>query len=144
MRGASTPVLADISEKEVAKDRLEEAIYYHSYKEMKMEISELEKLEYIKNDNFTELPEYMKEKSLEKARMAFRIRSKMVQNIKMNFKGSYKNNLCCDKCGDEELETQCHVMVCQGWEDVRAGLDMTRMEDMVIFISRLLEEKGGK
>ena len=120
------------SEKEVAKDKLEEAIYYHNYKEMKVEMSELEKLEDIKNDNFTELPEYMKEKSLEKARIAFRIRSKMVQNIKMNFNGSYKHDLCCDKCDEEELETQCHVMACKGWEDMREGLDMTRMEEMVM------------
>ena len=68
----------------------------------------------------------------------------MVQNIKMNFKGSYKNNLCCDKCDEEELETQLHVMACKGWQDMREGLDMTRMEDMVWFFSRLLEEKGGR
>ena len=42
------------------------------------------KLEDIKDNDFTMMPEYMEDKSLDKARMAFRIKSKMVQAIKMN------------------------------------------------------------
>ena len=63
-------------------------------------------MEEIKNDDFTDVPEYMNDKSLDNARMAFRIKFGMVNKIKMNFKGSYKHNLKCEKCELEEDETQ--------------------------------------
>ena len=134
----------NINENEVTKEEIEEAIYYHDYKEMKMEVSSYKKLDEIKNDDFTDLPEYMNDKSLENARMAFRIKSGMVNNIKMNFKGSYKHNLKCEKCELEEDETQCHAMICSGWADQRNGLDLANMSDMVVFFRRILDEKGGK
>ena len=54
----------NINEKEVNKEEIEEAIYYHNYKEMKIEVNSYKKLEEIKNDNFTELPKYMNDKVL--------------------------------------------------------------------------------
>ena len=86
----------------------------------------------------------MNDKSLENSRMAFRIKSSLVNRIKMNFKGSYKHNLICDKCESGQNETQCHAMSCAGWSEQREGLDLEKMSDMVIFFRRLLEEKGGK
>ena len=134
----------NINEQDVSKEELEEAVYFHHYKEMKLEVCEYKKLESVKNDHFTELPEYMNEKSLDNARMAFRIKTEMVNKIKMNFKGSYKNNLTCDKCMAEQNETQCHAMLCPGWAEQREGLDLNQMSDMVKFFTRLLQEKGGK
>ena len=128
----------------MSKDEIEEGIYYNHYKEMKLEISGYKKLEAIKNDDFSELPDYMNEKSLENARMAFRIKAGMVNRIKMNYKGSYKQNLKCEKCEIGENETQCHAMICSGWAEQREGLDLERMSDMVIFFRGLLEEKGGR
>ena len=87
----------NINEKEVNKDEIEEAIYFHNYKEMKIEANSFKKLEDIKNDDFTEVPEYMNYKSLENARMAFRIKYGMVNRIKINFKGCYRHNLKCEK-----------------------------------------------
>ena len=88
-----------------------------------------------------ELPEYIKEKGIEKSRMAFRVRTKMVKTIKMNFKNSYRQNLVCEKCDMRENETQCHTMTCSGWEDQRAGLDLSRLCDIVTFFTRILEDK---
>ena len=39
----------------------------------------------------------MKEKAMDRARMAFRIRTKMVKNVKANFKNMFRNNLKCEK-----------------------------------------------
>ena len=86
---------------------------------MKQDLQGYKKLEDIKDSDFTKLPEYMEEKSLEKARMSFRIKSKMVQSIKMNFKSSYKGNLSCEKCEAGIDETQCHAMMCDGWKTQR-------------------------
>ena len=68
----------------------------------------------------------------------------MVNNIKMNFKNSYKNNLACEQCTSGESESQCHALTCPGWEEQRAGLDLSSLEDMVTFFSRVLEDKARK
>ena len=81
----------NINEEDVSKEEVEEGIYYHDYKELKIEVSGYKKLEAIKND-------YMNDKNIENSRMAFRIKSGMVNKIKVNFKGSYKENLTCEKC----------------------------------------------
>ena len=136
--------LEDINQKEVDKEAMEEAIFFHNYKEMKQELQGYKKLEDIKDNDFTKMPEYMEDKSLENARMAFRIKSKMVQSIKMNYKGSHKENLSCDECESGSDDTQCHAMICNGWKKEREGLDLTVMSDMVIFFTRILEKKGVK
>ena len=120
-------------------------IFYHNYAEMKEAMEKYRKLEEVKNGDFTKLPEYfVKEKSIERVRMAYRIRSKMVTDIKMNFKNSYKGDLKCDWCDSEEDESQCHVIECIGWEEERRGLDLYVMGDLVTFFQRILKEKGDK
>ena len=109
---------------------IEKAIFYSNYKEMKAEMGKYEKLTAIKDEDFTKEQEYMKEKAIEKARSAYRIRTKMVQRVKMNFKNMHKENLGCEYC-EAEFETQEHVMVCEKWEEQRRGLDLYRMSDMV-------------
>ena len=68
----------------------------------------------------------------------------MVNRRKMNFKGSFKPNLKCEKCELDEDETQCHAMICAGWADQRNGLDLAKMSDMIVFFRRILDERGGK
>ena len=131
--------LEDINQKKIKK---EEAIFFHNYMEMKQDLQRYKKLDDVKDDDFTKMPDYMEDKSLENARMSFRTKSKMVQAIKMNFKSSHKGDLSCEKCDSESDETQCHTMMCDGWKKEREGLDLTLMSDMVIFFTRLLEEKG--
>ena len=48
---------------------------------MKLEGCGYKKLEAVKKDDFTKLPEYMNEKSVDRARVAFRIKSEMVNKI---------------------------------------------------------------
>ena len=134
----------NINEKEITKEELDDAIYFHNYKEMKLEVSSYKKLETIKDEDFRELPDFMNDKSNKNARMAFRIKSGMVNKIKINFKGSFKPNLKCEKCDIGENKTQCHTMICPGWAEERDGLDLAMMSDMVVFFHRLLEDKGGK
>ena len=68
----------------------------------------------------------------------------MVNRRKMNFKGSFKPNLKCEKCELDEDETQCHAMICSGWDEQRDGLDLAKMTDLVVFFHPLLDKKGGK
>ena len=132
--------LRNLNEGEVTKREIEEAIFYSNYKEMKGELEKYDKLAAIKDEDFTKEQEYMHEKAIEKARIAYRIRTKMVQRVKMNYKNMYKENLGCEFC-KAEYETQEHVMVCDRWEEERGSLDMYKMSDMVEFFTNVLKEK---
>ena len=133
--------VTDVNKREVTKEEIEEAVFYSSYKETKDEMSKYDKLKTIKDEDLRHEQEYMKEKSMETARLAFRIRSKMVKEIKMNFKNMHKNDLLCKECDLKEEESQEHVMVCPGWRDERAALDLSTTMGMVEFIKRITRRK---
>ena len=70
----------------------------------------------------------------------------MVPKIPGNFKNKYRvkgatsEGLACPYCAQEEIMTQSHCMSCQGWSQLRDGLDMTKIDDLVIFFRKLLVE----
>ena len=74
----------NITEHMVEKETIDEAIFYHNYKEMKIDMQKYEKLEDVKDDDFRELPSYFEGKCLEDVRTAFRIKTKIVRKIKIN------------------------------------------------------------
>ena len=69
----------------VPKAQIKEAIFYSHYKSMKEEICSSSKLEGIKNEDFRNIQPYFLDKSVENARLAFRIRTKLVKHIPGNF-----------------------------------------------------------
>ena len=133
--------LANINEKEIDKKDIEKHIFYHNYKELKEDMDRYDKLEDIKNEDMREIQPYMNMKSLEKVRMAFRIRSKMVKNIKLNYKKMFKDHEC-KQCQGGYQESQSHTMICNGWEEERRGLNLEQIEDTIEFFIRILKEKG--
>ena len=136
--------LEDLNVKMQDKDVIEEAVFYHNYSEMKEDMLKYKKLDQIRHQDFRNLPEYIvKEKSIEKVRLAYRIRTNMIKDIKTNFKNSH-SSLQCDWCDSGADESQCHVMRCEGWEEERRGLDMGDMDDMVVFFERMLNRKSEK
>ena len=75
----------DINEKMSDKEVLKEAVFYHNYREMKEDMMKYRRLEEIRHHDFRCLPDYIaKEKSLEKVRLAYGVRTKMVTDIKQN------------------------------------------------------------
>ena len=137
--------LEDLNKVMLDKEKMTEAIFYHDYKEKKDDMEKYRKLEDIKHEDLRYIPDYIsKEKSIEKVRLAYRIRSKMVNDIKVNFKNSHKSSLKCDWCDSGADESQCHVTVCDGWEEERRGLNVSVMTDMVIFFQRILKRKSQK
>ena len=122
----------------MGKDELEERVVMANYKEMK---EEMEKLKTVKNEDFREPQEYMNMKAVDKGRMAFSIRTRMVSKVRMNFKNMFKESLKCDKCDMREDETQEHLMLCPGWAEERVDLDMYRVEDQVEFFHKILKKK---
>ena len=131
----------DMNKEMMDKDQIEEAVFYSSYKETKEEMNKYEKLKDIKNEDFRVEQEYLKEKAMDTARMAFRIRTKMVKNIKMNFKNLYRNDLKCKECDMEEEESQEHMLECPGWREERGGLDVSTILGKVKFFMEVMKRK---
>jgi hypothetical protein len=48
---------------------MEEAIFFHNYMKLKQDLQRYKKLDDVIDDDFTKMPDYMEDKSLENARM---------------------------------------------------------------------------
>ena len=133
--------LEDMSRRSVSKEEVDEAIFFANQKELKEEMNKYEKLKDIKNEDFRKEQKYMEEKGIERGRMAFRVRTKMVKKVKMNYKNMHRKNLKCEECDQEEDETQEHLLVCPGWAEQMGSLDITTIEDRVEFFIRVMKLK---
>ena len=104
------------------------------------------KLEPIKDEDFRTVQDYFSDKSVESVRMGFKVRSQMVPEIPGNFKNKYKHagegGLKCKYCDEGAIMTQSHCVVCPAWGELRRGLDMTDIRDLVKFFRKLLEERA--
>ena len=120
---------------------MEETVFFANLKEQKADMESYEKLKSIVNEDIRQEQSYMNMKGIGRGRMAFRIRTRMVKKVKMNFKGLFKDNLKCEKCELEQDETQEHLMVCPGWAEERGSLDVTGMDDRVEFFTRVCKKK---
>ena len=143
--------IPDLNEVPVTKATIRNAIFENHYTDLKLEMERSTgKLEPIKNEDFRKVQNYFGEKSIHTCRMAFRIRSQIVKEIPGNMKNKYKNKdssncdsgLICKHCSDGVIMTQSHCLVCPAWEELRAGLDLTDIKDLVMFFKRLLEERA--
>ena len=102
--------IPDANDVEVPKKVVKEAIFRHHYKDMLEVVKSKTKLEAIKDDDFSEVQAYFNDKSVEKTRMAFKVRTLMVPEIPGNFKNKYRvkgtvdEGLECSECdqGDPE------------------------------------------
>ena len=100
-----------------------------------------------KNDDFSQVQQYMLGKSVDNCRMAFQIRCEMVNDIKGNFKDKYKRlggeaGLKCEDCSEDQIQTQSQCMICPHWEEIRRGLDLDSIDGVVTFFKSLLLERS--
>ena len=129
-----------------SKTNIKEAIYFSHYKDMKEELGRSSKMEDVKNEDFRKIQPYFLDKSIENTRMAFKIRIKMVDKIPGNYKNMYKKNKYGPKCSHctEAIMTQIHCISYPGMGELREGLDLVNMTDMVTYFRRILKERGHK
>ena len=69
----------------------------------------------------------------------------MIKDIPGNFKNKFRkkgggemDGLICTHCQEEVLWDQAHCKVCPAWEDIRQGLDMGNILDLVKFFQGML------
>ena len=139
--------IEDINKYDVPKKEIQSEIFEAHYKSMLSQFETSKKLEDIKNDNFRQMQEYYKDKNLANARMKFKIRFKMVDKIPGNFKNKYNNKyneegLNCTECLTEM--TQFHCTICPARATLREGLDMSSLDDTVIYFRRYLSQEKKK
>ena len=85
--------------------------------------------------------EYLSSFHVRDARLLFKIRSKMVPTIQMNFPRdkSFASNLwTCSGCRLHR-DTQTHVMSCDSYVHLRDGLDLKEDRDLITFFRNLLD-----
>ena len=141
--------IPDIRHQDIKDGCFKKAIFEHHYLELKEKIAGSKKMEKHQNDDFRNVQGYMMEKSIEKSRIAFKIRCEMIPEIKGNFKDRYRRKggeeaLKCQECSTGEIESQSHCLVCPRWDTIRNGLELHKLDDMVIFFQKLLVERLKK
>ena len=142
--------IEDFNEHEISKEKVNEEIFHHHYKEMKEDISKMKKLEDIKNEDFREVKDYMKSCAIKQARLKLSLRSQMY-DCRANYPGKYEeDNRGCPACieagGQDrqvvEEESQSHLSICPHYSDLRAGLDIYTTEGQVFLGGSLREGQG--
>ena len=81
--------------------------------------------------------------------MVFRIRCESVKEIKGNFKDKHRRKggedaLKCKDCTGDIVQTQSHWLVCPRWGDIRNGLELDKIRDLVTFFRQMLAEPLGE
>ena len=138
--------ITDVNNTFVAKSVIKEAIFNHHYAEMTAEVKKMKKLEPIKGEDFRETQKYFMDKSIENGRMSFQIRTQMLKDIPGNFKNKFRNDtekLKCQHYAEDQVFTQSHRLECPGWMDIKKDLDLSKIEDIVKFFQRLLNERAN-
>ena len=138
--------IPDLNEDDMPGGMAKEAVLQHHDEELKKKVQSSKKMKNVEHNNFREVQEYLKGKSIENTRMAFKIRCEMVEDVRGNFKDKYKKKggeeaLQCQDCDCGQVQTQSHCLVCPRWEDIRTDLKLDQIDDLVKFFQRLLMER---
>ena len=101
------------------------------------------KCDTIKEDDCRSMAGYMKTMALPDARMAFRIKSNMI-DLKANYKGKYRGgDYECDQC-EGEVETVTHCLVCPGYREERENKDLSNDDDLVKYFFAVMKKREQK
>ena len=106
----------------------------------KKHLLELIKSNYKKLDYHTLVKEkfeakgYLKELRLSHARLRFRIRTKMVENVAFNFSSDPKHVERLWKCTHcDNIDSQSHILICDSYKHLREGKDLASNYDLVAY-----------
>ena len=141
--------MPDLNIHDMPGKEIKNAVLDHHDRKIKEDVSNSKKMEQHENDNFSKIQEYFEGKSLYDCRLAFRIRCELVKDIKGNFKDKHRRKggedaLKCEDCTGDTLQTQSHCLVCPRWGEIRNGLELDRIGDLVTFFKRMLAERLGE
>ena len=119
------------------------AITKQNKKDILEKMKSFKKLDYsIHAQESFGLQDYVKNFNIPDARLKFALRSKMLRTVQMNFKGEkqYKDNgWKCVSCNN--LDTQEHLLSCEGYNFLRVGRNMDQDKDLVAFFRGVIKHR---
>ena len=95
----------------------------------------------MKTENFERKP-YLTNLRMDQARTKFKMKTKMLKNVKMNYKNDPKNvkNLWqCSEC--QHIDSQEHILWCKGYETLRANKDLSNDVDLTRYYQQVLLQR---
>ena len=117
--------LPDIAMKDFHREDVSMAMKYHHLKKVKEEMNHHSKMEKLMNQDCTRMEEYMKQKSLDDARLEFKWHTGMLDS-RSTMKAKYKNSqypVCCPHCPKVRFvgvpESPSHLLVCSACRSLR-------------------------
>ena len=139
--------IPDVTENEVTKEEIHDAIEIHHLKYLKEEMGDKEKYKEMKKEDLRKPQTFMKEMNLEQCAIAMRIKCYMI-NCAGNMRAHYRGREECVKCrpgqgvlGPGLRETQGHLEICEGYKSLRVGKDLEVFKDKVLYFQELLKER---
>jgi hypothetical protein len=133
----------DLNKNIIRKQDIQKAIRKSHFEDMMGLFEGSSKLQDIKNNDFSAIQGYFNYKNLENACTKFKIRTKMLEKIPGNFKNKYQNQengLKCNLCPAEM--SQNHCIVCPERAEMRTGLNMNNLDDLVNYFGQILSDKS--
>ena len=82
--------------------------------------------------------------NLHSARLRFKIRANMTPTIQMNFRSdpAFKaNKWSCLGCNNRNLDTQAHVLLCEGYADLRDNKNFDNDKDLVDYLAAVIRRR---
>ena len=79
------------------------------------------------------LRNYLAKQTIANARIWFRYRAKIIDNIKGNRSSLWTGRMQCRHCTTGEIETQEHIEECTYFETYKGTLNLSKEEDKLIF-----------
>ena len=98
-------------------------IFFDHYKDLKEELYKSKKMEGVKHKDYWVAQPYLEDKSIERCRTKFRIRTQLMKTFKDNFRNKYRQKergeedidpgLQCGNClAPDSRDTQAHCLSC--------------------------------
>ena len=137
--------IPNINKHKVSKTVIQKAVENSHWEDMMSQFDHSSKLQDIKNCDFKNIQPYFNDRNIENSRIKFKIRTKMLEKVPGNFKNKYKNaenGIQCDFCLEDM--TQNHCVVCPGRKEDREGLDMSNLDDLVIYFTNILDQSSKR
>ena len=136
--------LPDATKVRVGRKEAKEAMSLHNISIIKKEMEGKSKCDQIYNKDFRKIQDFMKQKSLENARIEVLWLTNML-DTRTAMKAKY-NQYNCPHCeeGTKEgvLESPLHLLSCQAYTDLREGMNPEQcFEDRAVYLRKVITRR---
>ena len=126
--------LSKVAWKRLVKDAIKEI----EVSKLKKQISTKSKLKDgpMSKEDF-KIKDYLGKMTLDKSRMNFKMRSKMM-DVKFNYSAKHEKELwLCDSCCSS-IETQSHLLFCPAYSTLREGKDLLNDDHLIEYVQKVM------